>query len=72
MDRSTLFTNYNAAKSLARQGILDEGRVNRALGVAQSKDANPYHTTSHGCTCKDRAFRGITCKHMIAAALIEA
>lgn len=71
-DRSTLFTNFNAARSMARRGDLDMGRLNKALGLAQSKEERPYHATAHGCQCKDRAYRGVICKHMLAVALAEA
>lgn len=71
-NRSTLFTNFNAAKSLARRGRLEEGRVNRALGIAQQTGEThieKYGSTATGCTCPDRRFRGVTCKGMIALAL---
>ena len=69
MDKSKLFTVYNRARGAAHRGALDTGRVNRALGIAQSKvyrGREPYVTTLAQCTCPDYQYRHAICKHMIA------
>lgn len=66
MNKSKLFSVYNKARVAARNGRLDTGRVNRALGVAQSKNARPYNTTITSCDCPDSLYRGATCKHRVA------
>ena len=38
LSRSHLFSIYNRARHAARAGKLDEARVNRALGILQSRD----------------------------------
>ena len=68
-DKSTLFTAYNAAKRV--EGI-DRGRLNRALGVAQTRGQSHverYGTTASDCGCPDHRFRGFLCKGMLALAL---
>lgn len=69
MTRSQLFHTYNLARSAARNGKLEPGRTNRALGILMSKDAE-QHLTKYGatvsqCHCQD-ARRGNVCKHRIA------
>lgn len=71
-NKSRLFVNYNAARRLAREGKLDMERVNKALGIAQSKTSRPYNTSWYQCDCPDAMVREITCKHQIAAAIKEA
>lgn len=67
MTKSELFRMYNKARSAARQGKLDESRVNSALSVLQSKNQPEYFTTITSCTCPDRKFHPRqACKHMIA------
>jgi hypothetical protein len=68
--RSQVFSRYNTAKGMARDGLLDEARVNRALGVAQKSGESKYHTTADYCDCPDSKYRGVVCKHRIAAALV--
>jgi predicted nucleic acid-binding Zn finger protein len=79
MNRSALFTAYNAAKPI----FTDRPRLNRALGVAQRKTAPAYVTTLSKCSCPDfsgvdahgRRFRLPSlrpCKHLIALALQQA
>ena len=69
-NRSETFKRYNQMKRTAA----DPKRLNRALGVAQSKQERPYVTTAEGCSCKDWEFRGsktgTPCKHMTALALV--
>jgi len=67
MNKSALFRNYNAAKTLD----LDKGRLNRALGVAQSSKQTEYITTATSCTCPDARYRRTTCKHQIAKLLVS-
>jgi hypothetical protein len=67
MTKSEIFTQYNKARSAARQGKLDPKRVDRALGVVQRKAQSEYITTTRGCSCEDHSRHpGIACKHMIA------
>jgi hypothetical protein len=64
--QSEIFSVYNKARTAARQGLLDEKRVNRALGLLMSKNSNrPYNTTVKGCDCPDHIKTGKACKHMI-------
>lgn len=62
--RSEIFTVYNFARHAARLGKLDQGRVNRALGLVLSGERRPYLTSVAGCTCPDS--RNHVCKHRIA------
>ena len=64
--KSEIFTQYNKARSAAKHGKLDAGRVNRALGIAQSKSPQKYVTTIKTCTCEDHKRHSTPCKHMIA------
>jgi hypothetical protein len=65
--RSNLFRSYNAARTLARQGLIEKGRLDRALGLAQSKPGKvAYLTTATSCTCPDAFYRGAVCKHRLA------
>jgi hypothetical protein len=67
MDKSQIFTQYNKARKAVSDGILERGRVNRALGIAQSKSERKYETTVGHCTCPDSTYRpGVVCKHRIA------
>ena len=68
LDKSSLFINYNAARTLVRDGLLDSGRLNRALGLAQTKHpVLAYRTTSLGCTCPDAQYRpNLVCKHRLS------
>ena len=66
MNKSALFTAYNAAKALG----LERRRLNRALGLAQRRrGCSDYVTTADQCSCPDAKYRGIVCKHRIAKAL---
>lgn len=72
--KSALFSTYNHMR-----GHEEAGRLNRALGLAQSRgghQARGYHTTATSCTCPDWRYRisrtGGSCKHMLAAQLLEA
>lgn len=67
-DKSTIFSYYNTAKTLVREGKLDAGRLNRALGLAQrSCQETEYRTTSTSCTCDDAKYRPFTvCKHRLS------
>ena len=71
-NKSTIFSRYNLARGLVRAGTLDAGRLNRALGVALSKEPRPYRTTSDSCTCEDAKYgHRHVCKHMLAKFLAE-
>jgi len=68
MDKHTLFKIYNKARKAAREGKLDIKRLNRALGILQSKNyTKSYVTTIRACSCPDWCNHpGQPCKHMIA------
>lgn len=70
--KSALFTAYNQGRRMVRAGQLDAGRLNRGLGIAQSKQPIRYNATGLRCSCPDATKRGAICKHRIAAALVEA
>lgn len=69
LSRSRLFSVYNTFRIAARAGKLDVGRVNRALGILQSKAGAArlahYEASTRGCWRED-ARRGHKCKHQIA------
>jgi len=72
MTRSSLFAVYNRARRAARQGRLDRGRLDRALGLAMRKDQTArYCTDVRACSCPDAAYRlrVSPCKHRIAVML---
>jgi hypothetical protein len=69
INRSALFTAFNCARPLARQGYIDGNRLNRALGIAQSSKPSQYITTADRCSCPDSSYRHVTCKHQIALML---
>ena len=62
-----IFKHYNRARN---SGVLDEKRVNRALGIALSKTftekMKQYGTTKTTCYCPDSEHRAHWCKHKIA------
>jgi hypothetical protein len=69
MNRSALFTAFNAARNMPG---LDPARVNRGLGVAQTKRpacVEDYGSTPDNCGCPDRRIRRVVCKHMVGLAL---
>lgn len=80
LTKSEIFSAYNRIRAFARKHpeIIDPARVNRALGILQSKsyyagERAEYQPSEHSCGCKDWEFknakrRGYTgaCKHMIA------
>lgn len=66
--KSALFVTYNHMR-----GHEEAGRLNRALGIAQSAGGNAAHgyvTTATTCTCADWRYRigrtGGRCKHIMA------
>ena len=84
VSKSLLFTVYNKFRSFARKNphLLDEKRVNKALGIMQSKayyagDRSAYLPSTESCGCKDWEFRFAhrrkytgPCKHMIAEMML--
>jgi hypothetical protein len=67
MNKSQIFSIYNKARKAPREGKLDEGAVNRALGVIQRKGESKYITTIRSCNCDARKYNSSKpCKHMIA------
>ena len=79
-DKSKIFTAYNKVRARERKmggifGVAYVDRVDRGLGLAQSKEERPYVTTSQHCNCGDRhhrGYRGVTCKHMRQIQILEA
>jgi hypothetical protein len=83
--KSELFAAYNQARAFARKhhDQVDEPRLDRALGIIQTReyytgDRAEYGPTVHACGCKDWEFhnarrRGYTgpCKHMLAEAILN-
>lgn len=71
------FAVYNDLRRLARLGLFDAGRCNRALGIVQTPrrqvaKTNQYGSSPERCYCPDSFFRPqVTCKHVIAARLRE-
>jgi hypothetical protein len=60
INRSQLFTRYNHLRAIARKNPtqVSEHRLNKALGIAQSKayyvgERAEYHPTGCECGCKD-------------------
>jgi hypothetical protein len=60
---SKLFSEYNRLKAFARKNpqMIDEVRLNRALGIMQSKTyweamMAEYQPTIEECSCKDEVF----------------
>jgi predicted nucleic acid-binding Zn finger protein len=74
---ASIFTVYNGARALVRAGRLDASRVNKALGLALTRERERisyYNTTADHCTCPDYMYRqgpkAKPCYHMLAAALL--
>ncbi len=71
--RSAIFTEYNRHRAA---GDVERGRLNRALGLAQSNEERPYTTSAESCTCPDWQYRvsvkGGQCKHQLALMLAVA
>lgn len=57
-NKSLLFTVYNLQRAQARTYGWEIGRINRALGLAQSKLPDAYGASDEGCTCADFKYRG--------------
>jgi predicted nucleic acid-binding Zn finger protein len=67
--RSAIFSEYNRLRG---RGNVERGRLNRALGLAQTGEERPYNTTVAGCDCPDRTHNGVrVCKHMAALRMQE-
>lgn len=57
-----VFTVYALAKKAARVGAIEEGRLNKALGIVMSRHyqtstGEDYEATPRSCTCKDWEYR---------------
>lgn len=78
-----LFIVFNQAKSKAKSNPKIIQRLNKALGILQSKEyyvaeKEQYQPTYYSCNCKDwqyhnranRDYKG-HCKHMISVVLME-
>lgn len=76
VDPHRLFEVYNAARWHLCPGKLDRKRLDRGLGLALSRDFqvgyHNYISTDWACNCPDATYREITCKHVIAIALLAA
>jgi len=75
VNKSRLFTSFNSSRSMARAGVIDAQRLNKALGVAQTEQGSHiehYRSTKDDCGCPDRRYRGQVCKGMLALLLIGA
>lgn len=74
MDKKLIFQVYNQAKVAARDGKIDMARLNRALGILQSKNCaeriEKYQASTTSCNCPDHTKTGKACKHMLAAMVI--
>ncbi|MEA4812039.1 MAG: SWIM zinc finger family protein [Anaerolineaceae bacterium] len=85
ISKSEIFTVYNQMRAFARKhgNIKMIERLNKALGILQSKDYYQaekalYAPTAHTCGCKDwqfrfahkRAYTG-ACKHILAEIMLE-
>lgn len=63
-ERSAIFSEYNRLRG---RGNVERGRLNRALGLAQTGRKRPYDTTIHACDCPDSINNpGVVCKHRAA------
>ncbi len=73
--KSRIWTRYNALRrESVATGLVDAGRLNRALGLALRKDhgnCEMYNTTANGCNCKDAYYQHGLCKHELAIRLME-
>ena len=66
----TLSDRAIKAMTLVADGLGDARTSDgQRLIRSQSKDGAYYLTTEDDCSCKDRAYRGGVCKHMLAARL---
>lgn len=75
-NRSDLFRAYHILRK--KLGVMnsDMGRLNRALGIAQSDDLfraklSKYNTDTVWCGCPDAIYRSKTCKHILALLMRE-
>lgn len=68
MNRKEIFFVYNVLKKDSKTiPTISLQRLNKALGLAQSKNSRPYYTTIESCTCPDATQRDFyVCKHRLA------
>jgi hypothetical protein len=85
LTKSEIFTAYNKARAEARKSgdVKLIERLNKALGILQSKDYYAgerlaYIPTAHSCGCKDWEFRHAAkraytggCKHMLSEVMMQ-
>lgn len=69
--RSLILRHYNHARPAARSGAIDEGRLNRALGIALRNDPQKYGETTRMCLCPDAKAPGHFCKHRLRMILMQ-
>ena len=50
--------------------LTDREKGARCYGIRSSDGRRVYHTTRESCSCPDRAYRGTTCCHMLAARMV--
>ncbi len=57
---------------IANAGVTDWARFGRAIELVATGNTNhlkKYDTTYYGCSCADRTYRKVVCKHMSAVML---
>ena len=75
MTPSEVFSTYNRIRAKMRRAQIDTARLNRALGIVQTKAYEwKYVTTQQSCDCADMTYRRPVagCKHVLAEQLIAA
>ena len=73
MTPSEIFSTYNRLRTRMRRARIDTARLNRALGIVQTKHYQwKYLTTDKSCDCADMIYRRPVagCKHVLAEQLI--
>ena len=73
MTPSEVFSTYNRIRARMRHARIDTARLNRALGIVQTKVYEwKYVTTQQSCDCADMRYRRPVggCKHVLAEQLI--
>jgi len=76
MNKKMIFKKYNLMKKIYKGNPEQVARLNRALGIAVSKNGlsrmhNEYGTTFCDCGCSDHKYRGqLWCKHILAETLV--
>lgn len=69
MNHTYLSQAYTEIKPFTRGSCEDAARLQRGMRLAERQISRPYYTTLTECTCPDRHYRGLVCKHMRALQL---